>query len=129
MENAGRGQRRQEIVLNIDLAPTILTLAGLDVLKTMQGRDLTTLIRGEAQNWRKDFFYENTFQHERIPKSEGVVTRRYKYLRYIDQDPIYEQLYDLYNDPKEKRNLIEDNAYQSVLTAMRNRCLELKVNT
>jgi arylsulfatase A-like enzyme len=129
LKNASRGQRREEIVLNIDLAPTILTLAGFDILNTMQGRDLTSLILGDAQNWREDFFYENTFQHERIPKSEGVISRRYKYLRYFDQNPVYEQLYDLHNDPKEKRNLVDDAAYQSVLTNMRNRYFELKIKT
>ena len=85
----------------------------------MQGRDLTSLIRGDIQNWREEFFYENTYQHEKIPKSEGVVTRRYKYLRYIEQEPVYEELFDLEGDPHEERNLAGEPSYQSVLADMR----------
>ncbi len=120
-----RGQKRTEMALNIDIAPTILSLAGVQIPQSMQGRDLMTLIKGNAHNWRHDFLYEHLFQHPAIPKSEGVVGERFKYLRYIDQNPVYEELYDLKNDPHEENNLALKKEYDPILKKMRERCDEL----
>ncbi|NIA32014.1 MAG: sulfatase-like hydrolase/transferase [Actinobacteria bacterium] len=120
-----RGQKRDEMALNIDIAPTILSLAGVQIPQSMQGRDLMALIKGNARNWRHDFLYEHLFKHPAIPKSEGVVGERFKYLRYIDQKPVYEELYDLKNDPHEEKNLAAEKEYAPVLQKMRKRCDEL----
>jgi len=113
-----RGQRRQEMVLSIDIAPTILELAGLPISPQMQGRSLVPLLRGEKPPWRTEFYYEHLFQHPRIPKTQGVRTVRYKYFRYL-VDPPYEELYDLEKDPHEAHNLAQDPAYQQLLVEMR----------
>ena len=117
-----RGQKRDEMVLNIDVAPTLLSLAGVPIPKVMQGRDLVPLISGRAESWRSDFFYEHTFNHPRIPKSVGVVGKRFKYLRYFEVRPVYEELYDLKTDPHEKRNLARDPHYKEMLEKLRKRC-------
>lgn len=96
------------IFLNIDIAPAILALAGVDVPDRVQGRSLLSLVRGQRIGWREDFFYEHLFEHpfqgvNNIPKSEGVVTKRFKYLRYPVQEPVQEELYDLKSVPYEKR--------------------------
>lgn len=117
-----RGQKRDEMALNIDIAPTILSLAGVQIPQSMQGRDLMALIKGNAKNWRHDFLYEHLFKHPAIPRSEGVVDERFKYLRYIDQKPVYEELYDLKNDPHEENNLAAEKEYAPVLQKMRKRC-------
>lgn len=120
-----RGQKRSEMALNIDIAPTILSLAGAQIPSSMQGRDLMALIKGNARDWRHDFLYEHLFEHPAIPKSVGVVGERFKYLRYFDQNPVYEELYDLKNDPHEEKNLAAEKEYAAVLQKMRTRCDEL----
>ena len=80
-----------------------------------------------ARSWRKDFFLEHLFdKHEFIPKSEGVVTDRYKYLIYFEQRPVYEELYDLKNDPHEKNNLAKDKEHREILESLRARLSELR---
>jgi len=116
---AQRGRRRAEMVLNIDIAPTILELAGLPVPEAMQGRSLTPLLLDESLPWREAFFYEHLFENEQIPPSEGLVTGRYKYLRYPSQDPVYEQLFDRVEDPHETVNQIENADLAQILTIMR----------
>ena len=66
-----RGTRRQ-MALNVDLAPTILAMAGVDVPPAIQGRSLVPLLEDEQVDWRSDFYYEHLFVHKHIPKSEGV---------------------------------------------------------
>jgi arylsulfatase A-like enzyme len=121
-----RGRRRDEIVLNVDIAATILSVAGLALPASMQGSDLTALIDGKDVPWRDDFFYEHLFRHPGIPRSEGLRTERYKYLRYIDQDPPYEELYDLEKDPHEVTNLAMSQEYRTLLSSLRKRYAELK---
>ncbi len=114
-----RGTRRQEMVLSIDIAPTILDLAGVPIPAGMQGRSLVPLLRGEQPTWRHEFFYEHLFDHATIPRSEGVRTERYKYIRYVDINPPYEELYDLANDPDEAHNLANDPEAAELLGRMR----------
>ena len=68
---------------------------------------LVPLLRGEDVSWRTDFLFEHRFDHPEIPKSFGVRGERWVYARYDDQDPAYEQLFDLEQDPGELRNLAE----------------------
>ena len=59
LPQAVRGRRLRETALTIDVAPTILSLAGADVPAEMQGRDLSPLLRGQKPSWREDWFYEH----------------------------------------------------------------------
>lgn len=117
-----RGQRRHEISLNIDIAPTILDLAGVTKPESMQGRSLRSLTMGNSQPWRDEFFYEHRFEHGAVKKSEGVITLRYKYLRYIDSNPMFEELYDLETDKYEEHNLAADPDHADILSEMREKC-------
>lgn len=119
-----RGQRRDEFVLNIDIAPTILDLASVPIPKRMQGRSLVPLMQAKSPKWRADFFYEHLFDHPAIPKSEALRTRQYKYARYIEFD--YEQLYDLANDPHETTNLADKPEHADILEKLRKRCNQLR---
>lgn len=121
-----RGTRQDIPVLNIDIAPTILELANIPIPDTMQGKSLVSRMQGEKSKWRSDFFYEHNFHHPGIPKSEGVVSREYKYLRYHEQNPLYEELFDLNADPDEVINLAGKEEYEPLLKRMRNRFDELK---
>ncbi|NKB89066.1 MAG: sulfatase-like hydrolase/transferase [Acidobacteria bacterium] len=113
-------------VLNIDIAPTLLDLAGVTIPSTMQGTSLAAIIRGDSpEYWRSDFFVEHLMEHESIPKHEGVRGERYKYARYFEQDPVYEEIYDLHADPLETTNLATDPGYRGLLDELRARTAEL----
>jgi arylsulfatase A-like enzyme len=127
IEDRLRGSTPSVPVLNVDIAPTLLDLAGIGAPEPMQGRSLVPLLAGEAPgDWREDFFVEHLFEHPRIPKHEGVRGRRFKYARYFEQVPIYEELYDLLEDPMETRNLSGDPGYRDVLEELRRRTNELR---
>ncbi len=97
----------EELVLNVDLAPTLLELAGIAPPSLAQGRSLLPLLRGEPVAWRDSFFYE----YFREPPFEGIPTtlalrgKDWKYVVYPDYLPPNEELYDLAADPFEMRNL------------------------
>jgi arylsulfatase A-like enzyme len=118
-----RGRRCQEMALGIDLAPTMLALAGVPAPKAMQGRDLGPLLRGEPVD------YEHTYAHppqHPIPRTEGVRTERWKYTRYTDFDPPCEQLFDLAADPGEEKDLSGDPSCAETLSRLRARCDEYR---
>jgi len=91
----------------------------------MQGRDFGPLLRGESIPWRSEWFYEHTYNtkppRRPIAKSVGVRTQRWKYIRYTEPDPPYEQLFDLRNDPVEQQNLAALSEHAGVLADMRSR--------
>ena len=76
-------------------------------------------------NWRSDFLYEHLFEHPGIPKSVGVVSDRFKYLKYWRKQNTYEELFDLKLDPDEKRNLANIGQYQQLLSKLRTRTNQL----
>jgi len=118
-----RGRKLEHMALNVDVAPTVLDLAGVGVPDVMQGRSLAPLLRGKTSEWRTEFYYEHPFEHKAIAKSEAVRTNRWKYMRYPQYG--HEELYDLRNDPNEVRNLAGEAAYGKTLESLRKRCNEL----
>ena len=118
-----RGLTLDQMALNVDIAPTILQIAGLKPPAQMQGQSLLPLLRGKRPKWRTEFFYEHPFEHETIAKSIALRTRRYKYARYTDYD--YEEIYDLKTDPDEINNLAKDPRRRKTLESLRKRCGEL----
>ncbi len=120
-----RGRQCEEMTLSIDLAPTMLTLGGAPIPERMQGRDLTPLVCGQTVEWREDWYYEHLYanppQH-RIPKTVGVRTKQWKYVRYLDFAPPVEQVFDLANDPHEERDLAGDPSKADKLAGLRARC-------
>ena len=126
---ASQGSRRTPMVLNIDLAPTMLAIGGAAIPPHMQGRDFSPMLRDPSVAWRSEWFYEHTYNprppRRPIAKSEGVRTERWKYIRDIEQDPPYEQLFDLANDPREEHNLATLPEHGVVLSDMRSRWTRL----
>lgn len=113
-----------QIALNIDIAPTILAMAGIKAPKEMQGVDLIDLLENNIPE-RRDFFYQHYFLGgPRIPREEGVVTKDFKYMNYIEHN--YEELFDIKHDPHETMNLVHDPKYKMKLDELRIRYNELK---
>lgn len=116
-----RGRVLTEMVLNIDLAPTMLSLAGVPVPGAMQGRALGELVAGRHEAWRREIFTEHLWDNPEIPLTEAVRTERWKYIRY-PQHPEFEELYDLSGDPREARNLAGDPAHRDRAFGLRHLC-------
>ena len=116
---APRGRVLDDLALNLDVAPTIVVAAGLPPPPAMQGRDLARLPGRRGPRWREEFFYEHptVTSRDRIPSSQGVIRRDWKYVVYPEWD--YEQLFDLKADPSEVTNLIGDPAQAKRAAAMR----------
>jgi arylsulfatase len=121
LPSRSRGATRDQLALNIDVAPTVVSAAGLPVPDAMQGRDLSALYMGggRAPQWRDEFFYEHPTitSRDRIPSSQGVIRRDWKYVSFPEFD--YEQLFNLKEDPQEVRNLAADAAYADQRVKMR----------
>jgi arylsulfatase A-like enzyme len=112
------------MVLNVDLMPTILELAGVPVPAAVHGRSLTPLLAGRSVPWRDDFLYEYyEYPAEHCArKNRGIRTHRWKLIHFWEQPEEWE-LYDLQTDPDEMNNL----AYRAE-HASRRRSLELRMN-
>lgn len=126
-KKADRGRVVDAMALNVDLCPTILDLCGVAVPKLTQGRSMVPLLRGKVPaNWRTDFFYEHLFERKNIPKSEGVRTEQFTYVRWFEQKPLVEELYDHKADFDQVKNLIVDRKFAGVLAKLRKRTTELR---
>ena len=124
LDNGLKGKRSKIVALNIDIAPTILSMAGLTAPAVMQGVDLLAMIADPALQ-RSDFFYEHTFMGSpQIPVHEGVISPGIKYLVFTEHG--YEELFDLRTDPLETVNLAGEPAYAQMLDSLRMRYKDLK---
>jgi arylsulfatase A-like enzyme len=122
-----RGQKRDEMALNIDLAPTLCAYAGVEIPRDVQGHSLRKLVNGQKVPWRNDWFYEHHYAHGgKIPEVEGVRTERWKYVRYTSASPAGEELYDLRRDPLETRDLSHAREHADRLSQMRQRWGQLR---
>jgi N-acetylglucosamine-6-sulfatase len=127
------GTRVESLVLNNDVAPTVLELCGVAAKQPMQGRSLAPLFAGKpVPNWRKSFFYEYNFEDEfpYTPNVRGVRTDRWKYIHYPNGEGQPEthkaELYDLRSDPQETRNLADAPAGKETLISLRRELMSLK---
>lgn len=123
LSSARRGSKMDQLVLNIDIAPTILDLAGIPAPAEMDGMSLLPLLKGENVSWRNDFWMEHVAVIEvegtPIPDSRGLRTENWKYIRYLNAVPEVEEMYDLQSDPSESINRINDPAFEEVRTQLR----------
>jgi arylsulfatase A-like enzyme len=105
---ARAGSRPGALVLNIDLAPTALELAGVAIPAEVDGRSLVPLLTGRAKTWRRSFlieYYTDTvFARVLRMGYDAVRTERWKYICYRELEGM-DELYDLHSDPYEMRNL------------------------
>ena len=145
-----QGRRVNAMVSSVDVAPTILSLAGLEVPEIMKGLDLSRILNGtqDMSQWRDAVLMENLFLQElhkattkknpdipalndkimaenRSYRTRGVRTERFKYFKYYEHDPVIEELYDLETDPSEMNNLISNPEYAEVLSDLRKQTEEL----
>jgi arylsulfatase A-like enzyme len=115
------------LVLNVDVAPTILELAGVPVPRWMHGRSLAPLLLDKAPPWRDAFlyeYYEYPAEHC-VRKNRGVRTDRWKLIHFWEQPEEWE-LYDLKSDPDETVNLAGVREHRAIVERLRRRLEELR---
>lgn len=117
--------KKEQIALNIDIAPTILGLAHIKIPSSMQGLDLLDKLKNNRPT-RTRFFYQHTFLGSpQLPKAEGVISKTLKYTNYIEH--AYEELYDLTKDPHEEVNLAGNPSYYKELENQRRLYHKLRI--
>ena len=127
------GTVNQDIVLNIDIAPTFLDLAGVPVPKEMQGKSFSAILEDNlTTDWRESMYYRYWMHkaHHNVYAHYGLRTKRYKLIYYyadaLDQagtiDESYEpewELFDLDMDPFELNNVYDDPTYADVVKKLK----------
>lgn len=106
--------------MNVDIAPTMLDYAGVDIPATYQGISLRTAVENpKAAVYRDALYLENHLEIPTIPKWEGVRTKQYVYAHYYEND--HEFLHDLDADPDQLLNFATHPDYEAILEQMRKR--------
>ncbi len=126
------GSKIDALVQNIDLAPTLLTAAGLAVPDEVHGRALQPILGGTTPgNWRKDIlytYYDGGIPGARgaynMPRHMGVRDGRYKLIHYFDHNAW--EFYDLEKDPKELSNIYDPTQSEGEIARLKTRYTELK---
>ncbi|MBA4149693.1 MAG: sulfatase [Verrucomicrobia bacterium] len=120
----------EQVVANIDIAPTFLEAAGLKTPEHMDGTSFLPVARGESIPWRDallyEYYWERTFPQ--TPTMHAVRGDQYKYIRYQglwDTD----ELYDLKADPSETRNLIRSPEHKQVVAKMNKQMFDILEET
>jgi arylsulfatase A-like enzyme len=160
-----KGIKSDALVQSIDVAPTMLSYAGIEIPKEFQGKDISHFVKGEKTAVRDYVFTENLWStHFGNPRCEAVQNNVWKYIRYYKNNnfsatkeikyakemgmnvsdmlykmhdpeiaiyrdyiespldgelPVYEELYNLENDPAELHNLIHDKKYNEVIVSLK----------
>ena len=117
-----RGKVSSELVLNVDMYRTIADLAGVKVNRKIQGKSLVPLLSNPNKKLREGSFFEHHFTLKAphiIAQSEGYRNSDWKYIRYTEQNPIVEQLFDMQKDILEEHNLSDNPEHQQKLNQLR----------
>ncbi|MDC0584334.1 sulfatase-like hydrolase/transferase [Bacteroidales bacterium] len=161
-----KGKKLDNLVQSIDIAPTMLDYAGIDIPNAFQGKSIKPIIEGALESEVRDYLFTENLWSTQFgnPRCESVQNKEWKYIRYYknenlraskkkeaaqlvgmnvnqmfyaQHDPdiatyrgfienpingeqaIYEELYNLTNDPQELTNLASDANYSETLNTMR----------
>jgi arylsulfatase A-like enzyme len=119
-----------DIVSNIDFAPTLLDMAGVAAPEQVQGKSFFSNLKGEtSEDWRQSMYYhyyEYPYYH-RVQPHYGIRNQRYKLIHFYYNIDKWE-LYDLKNDPNEMHNLINIEGNSELIKELKKELYTLKEN-
>jgi len=127
----GAGSVSNDIVLNVDFAPTLLEYAGVQIPDEMQGRSIVPVLRGQTPaDWQTAMYYRY-FMHcdgHNVYAHYGLRTERYKLIYYYEEDPGPQEweLFDLDSDPYELMNVYADPAYAGIVEELKQRLAAMR---
>ncbi len=117
-----------DIITNIDFAPTLLEMAGVSVPEAVQGKSFFNNLKGKtSKDWRQSMYYhyyEYPFYH-RVQPHYGIRNQRYKLIHFYYDVDIWE-FYDLQNDSSEINNLINSETHTVIIDSLKTELYRLK---
>lgn len=117
-----------ELVQNLDIAPTFLETAGIEIPEFMQGKSMFPLFKTpHLANWREGIYYHFYESGWGVPEHHGIRTKELKLIHFTSAPESWE-FYDLENDPFEMKNLYHDNLYVENIEELKMKLNELQVN-
>lgn len=115
------GSVNENIITNIDFAPTLLDLANINTREPMQGNSFKPILFGKTPaDWQKSMYYhyyEFPYWHH-VQPHYGIRTEKYTLAHFYHNIDVWE-LYDLEKDPKQMNNIINDAQYTNVVTKLK----------
>lgn len=153
-KNKNNGRVIDSLVSHIDIFPTICDIAQIDKPHWLQGKSLIDIIEEKEEEVNEEIYSEINF-HTSYEPMRAIRTKQFKYIKYydkynkinysnIDDSPIkkhlmdnglkeekkeMEALYDLYLDPWERKNVINDEKYKYILEKLRYKLCEWQEKT
>jgi arylsulfatase A-like enzyme len=119
------GTVNRQLVMNLDIGPTLLDMAGLPAPAEMQGRSMRPQLRNPRKKGREAMYYHYYENGEHaVSPHFGISTGRYKLIRFYEKVEGWE-LYDLERDPAENSNVINDKRYQKTRRRLEKRLAQL----
>ena len=115
------------LVQNLDFAPTLLALAGVEAPAEMQGRSLVPLLEGNATDEWRDAIYYQYYEYpavHSVRRHYGVRTRRFKLIHYYEIDEW--ELFDLDRDPDELNSMYDHAEYASTVDELKAKLEKLR---
>ena len=118
----------EDIITNIDFAPTILEMAGVNIPNSVQGKSFfNNISKNKNDNWRQSMYYhyyEYPFYHH-VQPHYGIRNERYKLIHFYYDIDVWE-LYDLKEDPNELNNLFYSDKHKELTVQLKQELYELK---
>ena len=123
------GTINEDIVANIDFAPTFLDLAGIQTKEKLQGKSFKTLLESETpSNWNQAVYYhyyEFPYWHH-VQPHYGIRTQKYTLAHFYYNIDKWE-LYDLEKDPMQMNNVINDPKYAKIIVDLKKQLKDLMI--
>jgi arylsulfatase A-like enzyme len=119
------GTINNQMVMNLDLGPTILDAAGIKIPNDMQGKSFLPLVKGSSQKGRNAMYYHYyEYGEHAVSPHFGISTGRYKLIRFYTRVNSWE-LFDLEKDPSEMLNIYGKKGYEKITVELKKQLAQL----
>lgn len=123
------GSINEDIISNIDFAPTFLELAGITTTQKMQGTSFVQVLKGNTpKHWQEAMYYhyyEFPYWHH-VQPHYGIRTQKYTLAHFYYNINVWE-LYDLEKDPSQMNNIYNDPNYAEVIVDLKVKLKDLMI--